>query len=174
MLVVDRRRACPEHEAALRAGAASQAAVARGQQRFRLRRPTSRSALGRPGRFAIPVPAMRARLPGRRVHREHLAPAGRDGVRGVVTARLPSTRCPEHGDLALTPSWASDHVSLRDVIRDRNTGKLGDPSAHPQLASRASTRGLGASPPASSSLTARRPFSRAVDLARTCSSLCAA
>jgi hypothetical protein len=27
-----------------------------------------------------------------------------------VTARLPSIRCPEHGDIALTPSWASDHV----------------------------------------------------------------
>jgi hypothetical protein len=34
-----------------------------------------------------------------------------------VTARLPSIRCPEHGDVALTPSWASDHVSLRDLIR---------------------------------------------------------
>jgi hypothetical protein len=45
--------------------------------------PTSRSAPGLPGRFAIPMPAMWARLPGRRVHRGHLAPAGRDGVRGA-------------------------------------------------------------------------------------------
>jgi len=33
----------------------------------------------------IPLPAMRARLPvsSRRVHRRHVAPAGRDGVPGV-------------------------------------------------------------------------------------------
>jgi hypothetical protein len=47
-----------------------------------------------------------------------------------VTARLPSIRCPEHGGMALTPSWASDHVSLRDLIRDGNTDQLGDTSAH--------------------------------------------
>ena len=64
-LVVDRRRACPEHEAALRACAATRAAVARGEQRFRLRTPTSRSARGFPGRFAVPLPAMRALLPNR-------------------------------------------------------------------------------------------------------------
>jgi len=28
-----------------------------------------------------------------------------------VTARLPSIGCPEHGDVALTPCWATDHVS---------------------------------------------------------------
>ena len=38
-----------------------------------------------------------------------------------VTAQLPSIRCAEHGDVALTPSWASDHVSLRAMIRDENT-----------------------------------------------------
>jgi len=81
--VVDRRRAYPEHEAALRACVAARAAVARGEQRFRLRTPTGRSAAGLPGRCAIPMPAMRARLPGSRVHRGHLATAGRDGVRGV-------------------------------------------------------------------------------------------
>jgi hypothetical protein len=48
-----------------------------------------------------------------------------------VTARLPSIRCPEHGDVALTPSWASDHVSLRALIRDADTHQLGDTSAHP-------------------------------------------
>ena len=49
----------------------------------------------------------------------------------VVTARLPSVRCPEHGDAALTPSWASDHVSLRALVRDGNQDQLGDTSAHP-------------------------------------------
>jgi len=47
-----------------------------------------------------------------------------------VTARLPSIRCPEHGDVALMPSWASDHVSLQALIRDRNTGQPDDTSAH--------------------------------------------
>jgi hypothetical protein len=46
-----------------------------------------------------------------------------------VTARLPSIRCPEHGDVALTPSWANDHVSLRDLIRDGNTDQAGGTSA---------------------------------------------
>ncbi|MHB1836169.1 MAG: hypothetical protein ACYCXW_14510 [Solirubrobacteraceae bacterium] len=36
-----------------------------------------------------------------------------------VTARLPSIRCPEHGALAVEPSWARDHVSLQALIRDR-------------------------------------------------------
>ena len=44
-----------------------------------------------------------------------------------ITARLPSVRCPEHGDVALTPSWASDHVSLRDLIR--NADQLRDTPA---------------------------------------------
>jgi hypothetical protein len=48
-----------------------------------------------------------------------------------VTARLPSIRCPEHGDVALTPSWAGDKVSLRALIRDGNTDQLDDASAHP-------------------------------------------
>jgi hypothetical protein len=52
-------------------------------------------------------------------------------LEAFVTARLPSIRCPEHGDVALTPSWASDHVSLRALIRDGNTDQLGDTSAHP-------------------------------------------
>jgi hypothetical protein len=41
-----------------------------------------------------------------------------------VTGRLPSVRCPEHGDAVLTPSWASDHASLRDLIRDASTDPL--------------------------------------------------
>jgi hypothetical protein len=45
-----------------------------------------------------------------------------------VTARLPSIRCPEHGDVALMPPWASDHVSLQALIRDRNTGQPDDTS----------------------------------------------
>ena len=81
--VVDRRRACPEHEAAVRACVATRAAVARGEEQYRLRTPTSRSAPGLSGRLAIPMPAMRTHLPGSRVHRGHLATAGRDGVRGV-------------------------------------------------------------------------------------------
>ena len=48
-----------------------------------------------------------------------------------VTARLPSVRCPEHGDVALTPSWASDQVSLRGLVRDGNVDQFGDTSAHP-------------------------------------------
>ena len=44
---------------------ATRASVARGEQRFRLRTPTSRSARRFPGRFAVPLPAMRALLPGR-------------------------------------------------------------------------------------------------------------
>jgi hypothetical protein len=81
--VVDRRRACPEHEAAVRAWVATRAAVARGEERYRLRTPTSRSAPGLSGRLAIPMPAVRTRLPGSRVHRGHLATAGCDGVRVV-------------------------------------------------------------------------------------------
>jgi hypothetical protein len=46
-----------------------------------------------------------------------------------VTARLPSARCPKHGNVALTPPWASDHASLRDLIRDANTDPLDDTSA---------------------------------------------
>jgi hypothetical protein len=68
-----------------------------------------------------------------------------------VTARLPSIRCPEHGDVALTPSWASDHVSLQALIRNGTTGQLGDTSAHP------SSR--HARPPASSG-RATRPARR--------------
>jgi hypothetical protein len=48
-----------------------------------------------------------------------------------VTARLPSVRCPEHGDLVLTPAWASDHVSIRALIRERSTDALHDASTHP-------------------------------------------
>jgi hypothetical protein len=48
-----------------------------------------------------------------------------------VTARLPSIRCPEHGDVTLTTSWASNHVSPRALIRDGNTDQLGDSSAYP-------------------------------------------
>jgi len=48
-----------------------------------------------------------------------------------VTARLPSIRCPEHGDVALAPSWASDHVSLQGLIRNGNTDQLGGTSAAP-------------------------------------------
>ena len=48
-----------------------------------------------------------------------------------VTARLPSIGCPEHGDVALTPCWATDHVSLRGLIRDGNADQFGDTSAHP-------------------------------------------
>lgn len=47
-----------------------------------------------------------------------------------VTARLPSVRCPEHGDGAVTPSWASDHVSLRDLIRNADADPLDAPPAH--------------------------------------------
>src|SRR5450755_2748426 len=48
-----------------------------------------------------------------------------------VAARLPSICCTEHGEVAVTPSWASDHVSLRALIGDGNTDQLGDTSAHP-------------------------------------------
>jgi len=59
------------------------------------------------------------------------------GFEAFVTERLPSIRGPEHGHLALTPSWASDHVSLQVLIRDGNTDQLRDTSArsgsrHPQ------------------------------------------
>jgi hypothetical protein len=66
-----------------------------------------------------------------------------------VTARLPSIRCPEHGDVALAPSWASDHMSLRGLIRGRTTDQLGGTSADP------SSR--GARPPESSGRAGRRP-----------------
>lgn len=46
-----------------------------------------------------------------------------------VTARLPSVRCPEHGDVTLTPSWASDHVSLRDLIRNGSADQFRDTRA---------------------------------------------
>jgi len=48
-----------------------------------------------------------------------------------ITARVPSIRCPEHGDLALAPSWARDHVSLQALIRGEDTHLLADTSAHP-------------------------------------------
>ena len=47
-----------------------------------------------------------------------------------VTAPLPSIRCPEHGDVVLMPSWASDHVSLQALIRDGNTAQPGHTPAH--------------------------------------------
>jgi hypothetical protein len=62
-----------------------------------------------------------------------------------VTARLPLVRCPKHGDVALTPSWASDHASLRDLIRDANTDPLDDTAAH---RSSRRTRSPGSSGPA--------------------------
>jgi hypothetical protein len=62
-----------------------------------------------------------------------------------VTARLPSVRCPKHGDEALTPSWASDHASLRDLIRDANADPLDDTGAH---RSSRRTRSPGSSGPA--------------------------
>ena len=157
--IVDRRRACPEHEAALRACLATRAAVARGEQRFRLRTPTSRSAPGLPGRFAIPLPAMRARLPGRRVHRGHLAPAGRDGVRGVshgAAAVNPLSRARRRGIDALLgerPRLAS----APDPRRKHRPGRRHVRAS--QLASRPCTRGLRTSQPASSSLAGRRPRS---------------
>jgi hypothetical protein len=48
-----------------------------------------------------------------------------------VTTRPPSIRCPEHGEVALTPSRATDHGSLRALIRDGNTDQLDDTSAQP-------------------------------------------
>ncbi len=48
-----------------------------------------------------------------------------------VTARLPSVRCPEDGDVTLTPPWASDHVSLRDLIRNGSADQLRDTRADP-------------------------------------------
>ena len=65
-----------------------------------------------------------------------------------VAARLPSIRCPEHGDVALTPSWATDHVSLQTLIRDGTADQLGDTSADPGLRQ--------ARPPGSSGRARRR------------------
>jgi len=47
-----------------------------------------------------------------------------------VTALLPSVRCPEHGDVALTPSWASDRASLQNLIRNGNSDQARDTPAH--------------------------------------------
>jgi transposase len=60
-----------------------------------------------------------------------------------VTARLPSIRCPEHGDVALMPSWASDNVSLQALIRDEDTGHLRDTSAHASSRDARPTRSSG-------------------------------
>jgi hypothetical protein len=57
-----------------------------------------------------------------------------------VTARLPSIRCPEHGHVAVMPSWATDHVSLQGMIRDGNTDQLGDTSARQARSSGSSGR----------------------------------
>jgi hypothetical protein len=65
-----------------------------------------------------------------------------------VTARLPSIRCPEHGEVAVTPSWASDHVSLQALIREGNTDQLGDTSPH--------TSSRHARPPGNSGRASRR------------------
>ena len=147
MPVVDRRRACPEHEAAVRACVATRAAVARGEQRFRLRTPTSRSAPGLPGRFAIPMPAMRARLPDRRVHRRHLAPAGRDGVRGVcygAAAVNPLSRARRRGPADAVLGERPRLASGPDPRRKHRPGRRHVRS--PQLASRPCTRGLRTCP----------------------------
>ena len=40
------------------------------------------------------------------------------GFEAFVTASLPRIRCPEHGDLPLAPSWATDHVSLHALMRE--------------------------------------------------------
>jgi transposase len=40
------------------------------------------------------------------------------GFEAFVTARLPSISCPEQGDVALTPSWASDNVSVTEQQPD--------------------------------------------------------
>jgi hypothetical protein len=64
-----------------------------------------------------------------------------------VTARLPSIRCPEHGDLDLAPSWARDHVSLHAPVRGEGTHQLRDTCAHP---------GSGHGDPSESSGRARR------------------
>ena len=162
--VVDRRRACPEHEAALRACVTTRAAVARGEQRFRLRTPTSRSAPGLPGRFAIPMPAMRAPLPASRIHRGHLAPAGRDGVRGVC-----------HGAAAVNPLSRARRRGADAVLGDRPRVASGpDPRRKhrparrhvrsPQVASRSSTRELRARQPANSSLTGRGSGSNGAEM----------
>src|SRR5450755_3682380 len=108
--------ACPEHEAAHRACVATRAAVARAEQRFRLRTPTSRSALGLPGWFAIPMPAMRARLPDRRVHRGHVAPAGCDGVRGV-----------RRGAAAVNPLYRARRYGTDAVLGERPRLASGPP-----------------------------------------------
>jgi hypothetical protein len=47
-----------------------------------------------------------------------------------ITARPPSVRCPEHRNMALTPPWASDHPSLRDLVRDANTDPLDNTAGH--------------------------------------------
>jgi hypothetical protein len=51
-----------------------------------------------------------------------------------VTGRLPSIRCPGHGDVARAASWASDHVLLQGLIGDGNTDQLGGTSAAPSRA----------------------------------------
>ena len=83
------------------------------------------------GRFAVPLPAMRARLPAVEFTEGTWRQPDVMAFEAFVMARLPSVRCPEHGDAALTPSWASDHVSFRALVRDGKQDQLGDTSAHP-------------------------------------------
>jgi hypothetical protein len=66
-----------------------------------------------------------------------------------VTAPLPRTRCPEHGDLDLTPAWANDHVSVHALLRKQRTDQVADASA--QIGSR------GARPPVSRRRARQRP-----------------
>ncbi len=70
-------------------------------------------------------------------------------------ARLPSVRCPENGDVALTPSWASDHVSLRDLIRNGNADQLRDARAD-----RSSRRARRPGAPGKRRSAMRRPNTR--------------
>ena len=94
------------------------------------------------------MPAMWARLQAVEVTEGTWRQPDMMAFEAFVTARLPSIRCPEHGDVALTPSWASDHVSLQALIRNGNTGQLGDTSAH--------VSARHARPPASSGRASRR------------------
>ena len=96
-----------------------------------------------------------------RANRQHSRGRSRSRNARIVSARLPSIRCPEHGDVALTPSWASDDVSLSGPDPRRKHRPARRHARARQLASRPSTRELRATPAASSSLAARRLSSRA-------------
>ena len=126
--VGDRRRACPEHEAAFELALQLEPPwrVVSSDLDFARRRVDLRLGFRAGSRF--PCPQCGRACQAIEFTEGTWRQPDMMAFEAFVTARLPSIRCPEHGDVALMPPWASDHVSLQALIRDRNTGQPDDTS----------------------------------------------